>query len=201
MQIAGNGQLHGVAYGTQSLIPSGATSYNSTVTLTATATGTNYGYPPLPPVTVTSSPVQITVQVGYILGAPALTTAAVTAPKDGSTFILNGGGAQFAITSDHRWDFFRYDTFGAYTPVVNNQLETSYPAPAGLKIIGTQSVGFQLLPQIGDLATTLTLSCLSPNEGVPAHGTHLPFVNKATSFYPPSTSVASRTSSATATFP
>lgn len=170
------------------------------MTINATATGTNYGYPPPPPVTATASQVQITVQVGYILGASNLNTATVTVPKDGATVHLNGAGAPFNISSDHKWDFFRYDTFGSYGPTVVNQLQTSFPAPSGYTTIENQSPVFQLPQQAGDVYQIYTLSHSETFSGN-INGANLPFVNHASSQYPSGSEVASGTATATAVYP
>lgn len=92
------------------LIPSGATSYNDTVTIQATAQGTvasDTGYNPFSPASATSSPVTVTIQVEYILGQSGNTTK-VTAPTNGATIHLTG--SPFTTSSDHHFDFYRYDT-------------------------------------------------------------------------------------------
>ncbi len=194
-----NGSGWGTDFGISALIPNGSTSYNAAVTIQANVTGTKPGYPPSP-VSLSAGPVTCTVQVGYILGASSGNTATVTAPTNGATIHLTPSGV-FPINSDHHFDFFRYDTFGQYTPTVEAQLLTSWPNTTPLVSVQDQKPGFQLLQQTGDCYHDYNLSNQETYSGPLTGNFIIPFETQALSFYPVGNQIASGLTSANAVYP
>lgn len=151
---------------------------------------------------VYSTVVTCTAQIGYILGASSGNTATVTAPSNGATVHLTG--SPFTISSDHHFDFYRYDTFGSYSPTLGIQLLTTFPAASGYNSIENQSPIFDLPTQMGDCYRDWNLvhaESYSVTLVDPTKTTSITFVNEALSFYPVGAQIASGTASATATYP
>lgn len=179
------------------LIPGTATSYNGSITIQVTITGTKPGSPPTS-VTAYSPILTDTVQIGYILGASNLNTATVTSPLNGATLHLVGT-TSFTISSKHKFDFFRYDTFGTYGPTVNLKLQTTFPALSPYTTIGNESDVFQLPSQPGDVYQEYPLT---HQETWSSSGDfNHQFLTQASSAYPSGSQIASDVTTATAIYP
>lgn len=197
-QMYSSGTDYSATWNTSSVIASGATSYNATVGFQVFVTG-SAGYPPVS-TSVNSTQVNDTAQVGYILGASSLNTATVTAPTNGATVHLLPGSPAFTISSDHKMDFYRYDTFGAYSPTFGIQLQTTFPAAAGYTVIESQTPSFQLPMQSGDVYRIWSLTHAETYGGQFNSPFSLTFSNQALSFYPSGSEIASGVTTATATY-
>jgi hypothetical protein len=150
---------------------------------------------------INSTQVNDTAQVGYILGASSLNTATVTAPTNGATIHLSANPASFTISSEHKMDFFRYDTFGSYSPICGIQLQTTFPAASGYNTIESGTPTFQLPLQPGDVYTIFTLTHAEPYSVQNNNPASFTFSNQASSFYPSGNVIAHGVTTATATYP
>jgi hypothetical protein len=116
------------------------------------------------------------------LGASSLNTATVTAPLSNATLHLDGVGT-FNISSKHKFDFFRYDTFGAYSPTVVSLLQTTFPAAGGYNSIAGQTVQIQLPQQLNDCYQEFTPSYAQPYNITGINPFNHQFSNQASSGY------------------
>jgi len=198
-QMYSSGTDYSATWNTSSVIVSGTTSYNATVGFQVFVTG-NAGYPPVS-TSINSTQVNDTAQVGYILGASSLNTATVTAPTNGATIHLSANPASFTISSEHKMDFFRYDTFGSYSPICGIQLQTTFPAASGYNTIESGTPTFQLPLQPGDVYTIFTLTHAEPYSVQNNNPASFTFSNQASSFYPSGNVIAHGVTTATATYP
>lgn len=183
---------------TSQLIPSGVTCYDSSVTVQAFVTGKGTTGEPPASASAQSNIITVPIQIGYKLGAASLQTAAVTAP---TTTVHVGADEPFLISSTNQFDFYRYDLFGSYAPVVYVELDTTFPASTPYTDVASTPFNDQLPPQTGDYAHQYTANhseTYSMNGIKPGSFT---FNNRTLSYYPVGTIIASNTLSATATDP
>lgn len=124
----------------------------------------------------------------------------MTAPTNGATVHLSPNSATVNISSDRHADFFRYDSWGSYDPVLTCQLSTTSPNATGYQQIDGGSKGFQLPQQVGDVYTVFYLTHAQPYTGSFASAFSFTFSNQAFTYYPATTIVSTAVASATATY-